>query len=62
MRLLVRGKRIRLQARARDFLFSKASRIVDMGPNQFPVQWVQGIVSPVVKRPRREDDHSLSIA
>jgi hypothetical protein len=27
-------------------------------PAQFPIQWVQGALSPGVKRPGREADHS----
>jgi hypothetical protein len=41
------------------FLFSTASRL-DLGPTQPPIQWVPGVLSPAVKRPGREADHSLS--
>jgi hypothetical protein len=39
------------------FLFATASRPA-LGPTQPPIQWVSGILSPGVKRPRRETDHS----
>jgi hypothetical protein len=29
-----------------------------MEPTQFPIQWVRGALSPGVKRPGREADHS----
>jgi hypothetical protein len=29
-----------------------------LGPTRPPIQWVQGVISPGVKRPRREADHS----
>jgi hypothetical protein len=29
-----------------------------MGPTQPPIQWVPGALSPRVKRPGRETDHS----
>jgi hypothetical protein len=35
------------------FLFSTA-----LGPNQPPIQCVQGALSPGVKRPERDADHS----
>jgi hypothetical protein len=38
-------------------LFSTAPRPT-LGPNQPPIQWVPGALSPGVKRPRREIDHS----
>jgi hypothetical protein len=39
------------------FLFAAAS-IPALEPPQFPIQWVAGAVSPGVKRPGREADHS----
>jgi hypothetical protein len=39
------------------FLFTAASRTV-LGPTQPPIQWVPGALSPGVKRPGREADHS----
>jgi hypothetical protein len=39
------------------FLFTTVSRTV-LGPTQPPMQWVQGVLSPGVKRPGREADHS----
>jgi hypothetical protein len=39
------------------FLLSTSSRPVS-GPTQPPIQWVLGALSPWVKRPRREADHS----
>jgi hypothetical protein len=41
------------------FLFSMSSRPV-LEPTQPPIQWVPGAVSPGVKRPGREGDHSAS--
>jgi hypothetical protein len=41
----------------KDFHFSKSSRPV-LGPTQSLIQWVPGALSPGVKRPRREADHS----
>jgi hypothetical protein len=39
-------------------LFTTASRPA-LGPTQLPIQWVPGVLSLGVKRPRREADHSL---
>jgi hypothetical protein len=39
------------------FLFPTASTPI-LGPTQPPIQWVSGALAPVVKRPRREADHS----
>jgi hypothetical protein len=39
------------------FLFSTASRPA-LGPTQPPIQWAQRVISPGVKRQRREADHS----
>jgi hypothetical protein len=39
-------------------LFSMSSRPV-LGPKQPAIQWVPWALSPGIKRPRREDDHSL---
>jgi hypothetical protein len=44
--------------RVKNFLFSTSSRQV-LGPTQSPIQWVPGALSPGVKRPGRETDHSL---
>jgi hypothetical protein len=41
----------------KNFLFSKSSRPA-LGFTQPPIQWVPGALSPGVKRPRREADHS----
>jgi hypothetical protein len=43
--------------RVKNVLFSKSSRPV-LGPTQPPIQWVLGVLSPGVKRPGREADHS----
>jgi hypothetical protein len=41
----------------RILLFATASRPV-LGPTQPPIQWVPGVLSPGVKRPRCEAYHS----
>jgi hypothetical protein len=41
--------------RGKIFLFSITSG-PDLGPTQ-PIQWEPGVISQVVKRPRREADH-----
>jgi hypothetical protein len=43
--------------RVKNFLFSKSSRPA-LGSTQPPIQWVPGALSPEVKRPGREADHS----
>jgi hypothetical protein len=43
--------------RAKNFLFSTSSR-PDMGSTQPPIRWVLGALSPAVKRPGHEADHS----
>jgi hypothetical protein len=43
--------------RVKNFLFSKSSRQA-LGSTQPPIQWVPGALSPRVKRPGREADHS----
>jgi hypothetical protein len=40
-----------------NFLFSAWYRSV-LGPTQPPIQWVPGALSPNIKRPGREADHS----
>jgi hypothetical protein len=40
-----------------DFLFYTASRPA-LGPTQPPIQWALEALSPAVKRPGREADHS----
>jgi hypothetical protein len=49
--------KIRFLAEARDFLFSTASRLT-LGHIQPPMQGVSWTLSPEVKRPGREADHS----
>jgi hypothetical protein len=43
--------------RVKNFVFSTSSRPA-LGPTQSPIQWVPGALSPGVKRPGREADHS----
>jgi hypothetical protein len=43
--------------RGKNFLFSSSSRPV-LGPTQPTIQWILGALSPGVKRPGREADHS----
>jgi hypothetical protein len=50
------GVRVPVVAR----LFSTSSRSV-LGPTQPPIQWVPRALSPEVKRPGREADHSLQL-
>jgi hypothetical protein len=44
-------------SRVKNFLFSTSSR-PDLAFIQLPSQWVSGALSPAVKRPGREADHS----
>jgi hypothetical protein len=44
-------------ARRDIFLFSTSSR-ADLGLIQSPIEWIPGALSPGVKRPEREADHS----
>jgi hypothetical protein len=46
-----------ISGRGKIFLFSAASR-PDLGPTQLPIQWVPGALSPGLKQPGREADHS----
>jgi len=39
------------------FLFTAVSRPAP-GPTQVPIQWAPGALSPQLKRPAREADHS----
>jgi hypothetical protein len=43
--------------RVKNFLFSTSSRPA-LGSTQPPIQWVPGTLSPGLKRPGREADHS----
>jgi hypothetical protein len=52
-----RGSRVRFPAGLGIFLFTTASRTA-LGPTQFPIQWILGVLSLGVKRPGRETDHS----
>jgi hypothetical protein len=53
------GLEVRFPAGQEVCLFSIASGTVP-GPTQPPIQLVSGAVSPRIKRPRRESDHSPS--
>jgi hypothetical protein len=57
--LCARRPRVRSSSpsRVKSFLFSTSS-IQALGPTQPPTQWVPGALSPGVKRPGREFDHS----
>jgi hypothetical protein len=48
---------VRFSSGLRDCFYSTASRLV-MGLTQPPIQWVQRALSPVLKRPGHETDHS----
>jgi hypothetical protein len=39
------------------FLFPTTSRLA-LGPTQSPIQWVMGTISPGIKRPGHETNHS----
>jgi hypothetical protein len=41
----------------KNFHFSTSSRPA-LGPTQPPIQWISEALSPGIKRPGREDDHS----
>jgi hypothetical protein len=41
------------------FLFSMLSRLA-LRPTEHPIQWVPGALSPGIKQPGREADHSPS--
>jgi hypothetical protein len=47
-----------IPCRGWDFFFFIAASGPALGHTERPVQWVSGAVSPDVKRPRREADHS----
>jgi len=49
---------VRFPVGAGIFLLATAPRPA-LGPTQPPIQWVPGVLSPGVKRPERETDHSL---
>jgi hypothetical protein len=46
--------------RGKNFLFSMSSKLA-LGPTQPPIQWVTGTLSPEVRQPGREGDHSPPI-
>jgi hypothetical protein len=52
-----RGVGVRVPGRIKDFLFCTSSR-PSVGPTQPPIQWVPGALSPGLKQPGREADHS----
>jgi hypothetical protein len=37
------------------FLFFKMC-MPPLDPTQFPIKWIPGLLSPLIKRPEREDD------
>jgi len=48
---------VRFPAEVSEVFFSKRSKPA-MGETQHPVQLEPGVISPKIKRPRREADHS----
>jgi hypothetical protein len=52
-----RGVGVLSPDRVKNFLSFTSSRPA-LGPTQTPVQWVTGALTPGVKRPGREADHS----
>jgi hypothetical protein len=56
-----RGVGARVPIGSRIFSSPRRKRPV-LGPNQPPIQWVPGAISPGVKRPWREDDYSPPIS
>jgi hypothetical protein len=50
-----RGVEVRVPVQSR--IFSTSPRPV-LGPTQLPIQWVPGAISPGVRRPEPEADHS----
>jgi hypothetical protein len=46
------------RGRFKNYFFSTSSRPA-LGSAQPPIQWISGALSPVVKRPGRESDHSI---
>jgi hypothetical protein len=59
LQLMARRPRVRISSpgRVKNFLFSTSSRQV-LGSTQPPIKWVPGVLSPGVKRPGNEVDHS----
>jgi hypothetical protein len=55
--IYIEREREREREGVKNFLFSKLSRSA-LGLTHFPVQWVPGALSPGVKQPRCEADHS----
>jgi hypothetical protein len=52
-----RGVGVRVPVRGKNFLFSKSSRLFLVSTHP-PIEWVTGVLSPEVKGPGREADHS----
>lgn len=51
------GFRVQFPEEARNSLCSTSSRRI-LGPTKIPIQPVQGVLNPEVRRPARETDHS----
>jgi hypothetical protein len=52
-----RGVGVKSPGRVKNFLFYTSSTLA-VGPTELPIQWVSRALSPGVKRPGREPDHS----
>jgi hypothetical protein len=56
-KLSERSCAVRFPGKGKDYMFSTASAPA-LGSTESPIQWIPGALSPRVKRPGREADHS----